>query len=486
MTLPRCLRVTLACALCLALASCSARKPVAHAPAAPLAAYRVTDQDVRVHFTGGEVRIQASYQVQNTGEAPLDEIRVSLRQVNSSAAYDLTLSIDGADVAWQRFENAADRGLHASIPGGWRPQQTRFVILRYAFRSGSQGMAGGAGGFGQTFQLFPGAWSPILLPPQQAGASGGASPAKWSLSVTVPEGMLVHASGAAQEANTRGGEVEQRFEQSGNRMTFVLAGRYRENVVSAEGFAVHFWSSPRTPEDPQLENVCRRIAAGLKALTAELGPRDVSPQSVWVVFGGGMRYILSAPGVTLSGIAPDVILDAGLLADRTGETQCHTDELLAAMWLSWHARPEPQSAILAEQLARHVAQTYTGGCGWQRYRAQDRTEAIRYLLERHAETQKTAAAAERAAVREGMRHEVQGLAMRLFIFALEDAVGREKLRAGIRRLLQANRGASWSAENLRTALEAESRKKLAPLFAQWIDQPAIPASFAAKYRGKKL
>lgn len=487
---PRSLTCAIFCGvLAAALTGCGGRKATAPVVTVPPASYTISDQDVRVHFIGGEVRIQASYQLQNTGETPLDELRISLRQVNSSAAYDLTLSIDGANVAWERFETANDRGLRAKMPGSWQPRQARIAILSYAFRSASQ-MPGNPGYVSETFQLFPAAWSPILLAPQQAGTAAVAAPRKWNLSVKLPAAMLVHASGLAAGGVSREDETEHNFEQAGDNLTFVLAGHYDETLVSSGGFNLRFWNRRYRPRagDPPIKPpafdyspIGVRLAATMKSISSLLGPRDANANSLWIMDGSGVRLILNAPGVALFGIAPDVILDTGMSMDRTGHATCVAEERLASLWLGWIARPELSAAALAERLATHVAQSVPGGCGYSKMGVERREDAIRYVLEQHAQRQKIAAAAERAAVREGMKYEIQALAMRLFVFALEDAVGREKLNAAIARLLRTSRGSSWSAETFRAALEAESRKKLAPLFKKWLEQPAIPADFSAKY-----
>ena len=70
-------------------------------------------------------------------------------------------------------------------------------------------------------------WSPQLLPARGAFATGGVPPPNWLLTVRVPEGFLVHASGRKPKISRSGGEQALRIvQQAKDGYPFVIAGRY--------------------------------------------------------------------------------------------------------------------------------------------------------------------------------------------------------------------------------------------------------------------
>jgi aminopeptidase N len=84
-------------------------------------------------------------------------------------------------------------------------------------------------------------------------------------------------------------------------------------------------------------------------------------------------------------------------------------------------------------------------------------------------------------LQESYRREREGYRMRLLLFALEDAGGRDALHRATRRMLQALRGGTWGRNELRSALEAETGKDLGEFFRVWARPDEIPAAFRAAY-----
>jgi aminopeptidase N len=56
--------------------------------------------------------------------------------------------------------------------------------------------------------------------------------------------------------------------------------------------------------------------------------------------------------------------------------------------------------------------------------------------------------------------------------------GRQR---ALRHLLKAYPGGNWRADDLRSALEQECGKNLAPLFRRWLVDPGIPEDFRGRY-----
>jgi hypothetical protein len=69
----------------------------------------------------------------------------------------------------------------------------------------------------------------------------------------------------------------------------------------------------------------------------------------------------------------------------------------------------------------------------------------------------------------------------LFLFALEDIAGEEKLHRALRRVLTAMAGQEIGSDELRSAIEAESELNLADTFHAWFDYPGLPGEFRSRY-----
>jgi hypothetical protein len=433
-------------------------------------AFRVEKQRVEVRYDDGFVRIRGEYRLRNNGSQPLHGIQVSLSAVNPGAATDLTASVDGAALPWKLVEGSGPRRIEIALPAPWPQKKNRTLVLEYGFRSTLSSTKL------QSFQLLPGSWSPELLPPAGLFGRGGGTPEKWDLHVTVPEGVKVHATGRTRGTRKKGGAVEHRFRQEGQYgLTYVVAGRYEETQVSAEGYRIHFWSAqpPRTP----VAEMGRRLGLTLKAYAEWFGPLGGNLRDVWVMDGAAVRYVLGAQGASRPGLARDTIVAPGLFMQYPGsdeaETYCAADAQLAALWLDWLAHPAPEAAAISDALARHAADALPHGCARQRAGGLTRQETVARLLKSYAAAE---ANYQRATGprRESFLRERDGYRMRLLVYALEERAGRDKLHAALRRMLQALRGSDWGPDELRSAIEGETAQDFAEFFREWLGQPGIP------------
>lgn len=459
MKIPRNLRVTgLLCAT-IGLAACADS-------VAP--GYRIEKQAVAVRYDDHRIQIRAEYRLRNTGNEPLSLLRISLAAVNPGAALDMRASVDGQTVPWQRVEQDGLPALEIRFAAPWPRKARKQLTLEYTFPSGSSRAA-------QAFQLLPGSWSPELLPPPGILSKGGAAPGKWELTVTVPKEMTVHSAGKPRGARKKGDTVAYRFRQEkGHGFTYVVAGNFTEARARAADFTFHFWTL-QPVEAAAAQRIAERLGKTMQQYREWLGPLENDARDVWVMDGSASRYILAGPAGAQPGLAADMIIDPALFVggQARAEGECVADEWLAGMWLYWLARPQAESRLLAENLAKHLAQALPSGCGFRLNHAQGGEEAIRRMRQAFEAANKNYQA-ENGRLKESFRLERDGYFQRLKVFAIEERAGRDALHRALRRVLQALKNDTWGQNELRSALETETGKEWAAFFRAWSNGEKLP------------
>ena len=93
------------------------------------------------------------------------------------------------------------------------------------------------------------------MPARGAFAKGGVPPAKWQMTIRVPQDFLVHASGEKPKKSKSNGEqlvrVTQRLRDG---YPFVVAGRYVSVKFKAEPETVTLWSRAKQNADTLRES----------------------------------------------------------------------------------------------------------------------------------------------------------------------------------------------------------------------------------------
>jgi len=430
--------------------------------------YRIEKQNVAVRYDAGTIHIHAEYRLRNTGSEPLDSLRVSLAAVNPGAALDMRTTVDGTQVTWEHSQQDGLPALAIRFPVAWARRARKQLVLDYSFQQGG-GVAA------PSFQLLPGSWSPELLPPPGMLSKGGAAPKNWDLSVHVPKEMVVHSAGKNRGVKKRGDTVEYRFRQEKSHgFTYVVGGPFQETRVDAGDFVIHFWSL-----QPITHDAARTVAAGLEktleTYRAWLGPLDKDARDIWVMDGSASRYILAGPAGSLPGLAADMIIDPALFVggQARSESYCIADEWLAGIWVNWLAHPEKDARALAENLAKHLAQSLPDGCAYSLYNARSREAAMQQMRQAFARANKYYQD-ENGRLKESFRRERDGYLQRLKVFAIEERAGREPFQRALRRVVQALRGRSWGQNELRSALEAETGQDWAAFFRAWASEDKLP------------
>src|SRR5713226_5636577 len=170
--------------------------------------YTIESQQVHVRFESApepRIRIEAEYLLKNTGNRPLSELELRLpgrRHFHFDeprAAWDATTVTAG--VSTENPRNAL-----IPLPQPWTISARHTLHLSVEYLPASAGET--ALSFsGDAFFMPAEGWSPELLPSRGLFATGGVPPKKWEMSVSVPEGFLVHTSGQQKKDSRRNGEI---------------------------------------------------------------------------------------------------------------------------------------------------------------------------------------------------------------------------------------------------------------------------------------
>jgi hypothetical protein len=206
--------------------------------------YSIESQQVRVQFVPApepRIRIDAEYRLKNTGNQPLSEVELRLpgrRRFHFDeprAAWDATAVTTAA---------ATDNSRNAliALPQPWTKSARHTLHLSVEYLPAAAGETGLS--FSADAFFLPGAgWSPELLPSGGLFATGGVPPKKWEMSVSVPEGFLVHTSGKQKKTARRNGEITVvATQRSNDRYPFVIAGRYNSAQIALGKEKILLWT----------------------------------------------------------------------------------------------------------------------------------------------------------------------------------------------------------------------------------------------------
>jgi hypothetical protein len=447
--------------------------------AAPLGpGYVVQQQEIRVSFLPAQqaIQIAAEYRLQNTGNQPLDSLHVRMPGRRFRPA-SIQVSWDAATLAQNVSpDNPRDRELR--FPELWKIGETH--TLKFSYDIPVAPPSDSSLGFSaDAFYLPAETWAPRLPPARGVFGFGGVPPKQWLLTVSLPEGLLVHASGGKEKRSAKAGLAEYRFTQTAEDLNpFVVAGRYTEfQQTLAPDQKIHVWT--RGKLDPsRLRDSGESLSRTLAAYDALLGARGKSRPPVWIVecpapsgcisqqetgysqLLYGRETARSAEMISQDSVVVDAQLSAGALETSAGPA-------LAAGWLGYGQNPgfyeqqPPMSALPA--FAAALAREASGG-------PVVRSEIISRAL----------AAVPQHAVGDPMADPAVIRAKSLLLFyALRDRVGPDYFQKAIQHMLYARQRRGFNVTDLISALEQESHQTLGPFVRQWIKHPGVPEEFRA-------
>jgi hypothetical protein len=444
--------------------------------------YTIEKQEIRVQFLpepGPRIRIEADYQLRNTGNQPLDKLELRLpgrrrfHYENPTASWDaVTLT------ARDSTENPRNSMITLAEPWTTMARHTLHLSVEYApATAGETGLS-----FTKDAFFLPAqGWSPEFLPPSGLFASGGVPPKKWHLLVTVPDGFQIHTSGAQKKSARRGGELVVRAEQGPkDPYPFVAAGRYSAADFGKGKGKMHLWTS-KPQESARLKDVSDALQRVMAAYDAAFGERGNESGHTWIVecpAVAGCFTNLNPSTVKLLGegeerttsemISQDtMVVD---LSEGTPNLAANLAPSLATTWLGYGQNP----GFYEQQPPLSLLPAFAAATGRDAAVGKDtRVDAIRRALQ---------LIPEKSEPHKPENEEVTRAKSFLFFYALQDQYGREVFRNAVRHMLYARQGRGFELSDLIAAFEQETHTNVAEFVRRWMKRPGVPEEFRARYK----
>jgi len=445
--------------------------------------YAIVKQELSVQFQPNPepiARIEATYQLKNTGNQPLASLELRLPGRRRFHFADPRAEWDKTALT---FEPSPDnpRNVQLKFPQPWKVSSLHTLRLSVEYQRAAADEAV-LSFTPDAFFLPAQGWSPELLPARGIFATGGVPPPKWDLVVQVPDGFLVHTSGhiKRRSKNSRDGraQVLRALQDPKDGYPFVVAGRFSATTLNPGRQTVHLWT--RSPQDADaLSQPSAALVRAIHAYDSMFGHRVQESDDLWIVecpaVTGCFSNSSSAYSKLISGenekaSAEMASIDTVMVDLTAGAPQiAAAAPSLAASWLGYGRSPgffeqdPPLSALPAFAAAR--GREAVGG-------SEARAEIIRRVL--HAiPAQPQPGQAEDTAVLRAKSF--------LFFYGLQDRYGAEVFNAALRHMLEARRGGGFSLDDLIAAFEAESHQDVAPFVRLWMKHPGVPDEFRARY-----
>jgi hypothetical protein len=444
--------------------------------------YTIESQQLRVQLVPApepRIRIEAEYQLKNTGNQPLSELELRLpgrRRFHFDephAAWDQTALVTG--VSEENPRNAL-----ITLPEQWTMSVRHTLHLSVEYlpaAAGERGLSFSA----DAFFLPAEGWSPELLPARGLFATGGVPPKKWEMRVRVPEGFLIHTSGQQAKTSRKDGELMVFAAQRANdHYPFVIAGRYESAQIGGGKEKIILWTH-KAQDAAALRGVSEGLARTMEAYDAAFGARSQDSSTMWIVecpIADGCFTNRNAPTARLMGdenepVSAEMVSQDAMIVDLSRglpKLAVAAAPSLASSWLGYAQNPgyfeqePPLSALPA--FAASVGQEAATG-------ADSRVQTIRRALRLIPE--------KAAAHRPEDSTVVQAKSL-LFFYALQDRYGREVFRKAISHMLDARRERGFELSDLIAALDQESHQNAAEFVRLWMKRPGVPEEFRARYK----
>jgi hypothetical protein len=444
--------------------------------------YTIEKQEIRVHFVADSqpaIRIDAVYHLRNTGNRTLSSLELRLPGRRRFNFADPQADWDGHALTFQT-SSENPRNVMLTFPESWTVSTNHTLRLSVELQTAPPGQF--------NFSFAPDAfflpaegWSPQLLPARGAFATGGVPPDSWLLTVSVPEGFLIHASGHKPKKSRNHGEQEIRLAQRAtDGYPFVIAGRYSATQFNAAQETINLWS--RSPEKAAaLRQPAAALLTASHAYDMMFGKRTHEASQLWMVecpvpdncfttTASNYAQFISAPGSKVS--AEMASSDTVMVDFRSGapDIVAAVAPSLAASWLGYGQNPgffeqvPPLSALPA--FAASTGREAVIG-------SQVRTDTIRRALA--------------AVPPQADPHKPEDVAVLraksvLFFFALQDRYGQDVFNKALSHMLDARRGGGFDLDDLIAAFEQETHQNVAEFVRQWMKHPGVPSDFRVRYQ----
>ena len=444
--------------------------------------YTIEKQQVRVRFAGKpepRIRIEADYQLKNTGNRPLSELELRLPGHRRFHFEQPMVSWGGAALVPETSaENPRDAQLTFHEPWPVSSRQTLRLSVEYlAANPGEPNLS-----FSEDAFFLPAAgWSPELLPARGLFATGGVPPKVWELLVAVPEGFQIHTSGREKKTARKSGELTVLAEQgTKDPHPFVVAGRYSSTQIGRGKEKMHLWTRQQQ-DSAGVREASDALARVIAAYDASFGERSKESSQTWIVecpVAAGCFTKLTASTAKLLGeeenerITAEMISQDTMMVDLSSgapKLAAAAAPSLAASWLGYAQNPGYYEQALPLALFPAFAASIGGDAAEG---GDTRSETIRNAL--------------RLIPTDGKPHQAEDAAVLraksfLFFYGLQDRYGREVFRKATEHMLYARRERGFKIDDLIAAFEQETHQNVAEFVRHWMKRPGVPEEFRARY-----
>ena len=445
--------------------------------------YTIEKQQIQLRFVTEpepRIRIEADYQLKNTGNRPLHELELRLpgrrrfHYENPSAQWDSTA------LAFAESPNNL-RNVLFTLSEPWTVSSRHTLRLAVEFSPPPEGEP--ALSFSSDAFFLPAAgWSPELLPPGGLFASGGAPPKVWELLVAVPDGFQIHTSGLQKKSAQRNGELSIQAEQSHkDPYPFVIAGRYNAAQIGKGKENIHLWTRQQQ-DSAGLREASEAFLRVAEAYDASFGERSRESEQTWIVECPVIANCftnLNPMTAKLLGeeeneqATAEMISQDTMVMDFSGGTPklaASAAPSLAASRLGYGQNP----AFFEQGPPLSLLPAFAASIGREGAGLESREETIRNALRSIPANAKPDQAESPAAERAKSF---------LFFYALQDRYGREAFRKATEHMLYARRRRGFELSDLIAAFEQETHQNVAEFVRMWLKHPGVPEDFRGRYEG---
>ena len=437
-----------------------------------------------MHFVASpepRLAVRCTYQLVNSGNQPLTGIRLVVPTAESFHRTATTAEWNGQSVGIQVVSAAkpVDTGdtIELRWNDPWTPRQKRTLVLTYELSTGFH-LGSYLAVSPDTFFAYPESWNPKFLPPKNLFGKGGEPPKKWRLSVRVPSGFLVHASGAAGKRSTQGGEWVYSFDQHLRDFSpFAAGGKYVEQEFHSNGERVLFWTL-KAVDPAAAQNAATSIASRAHYYETQYGNGAKGDRTIRL-----LECIVPVQTFGCGALPETVFVHQAWIA-RGLKDKKFFDDINFELAYTWfggvaHVRFD-QFPLPMDAVASYV--------GWEAQAVEEGNEArmkrVGWLLadfDKHAANCKERIILPLPAGTHGCSYSSAWSKSGLLLFAIEDKIGRENLHKALKQMIQARRGQDFSLEDLIAALEEETHQPQSEFVRKWLKHPGIPEDFRARY-----
>jgi hypothetical protein len=450
--------------------------------------YHFADRQTEIRVSSnspGHIHLHVVDELSNNGDRPMHSLEVRLPETPSFGEKNMRVLIESTEVSPVRSSRVDPRMMSEPFNPAWMQNEKRKIVTEWELTP--EGLPRGTiAASTDGFFIADETALPLWQTPNGVFAVGGTKPAQELLAVFAPPDFRVLAPGKPLKITREGDQVAQRYliNPGIDFVTYVVAGRYLEQVIHSRQGDVQFWTFRRF-DDPAVKTMADRLSSSMKTFTEFFGPASIGKTATRVV-----ESPVQLPAeFGVSDVAGGASFPQGVLLDSQAYQQGIASEAvlqlseyeLARTWFGWLVRPRPEAQIL---MGRSVG--LFGLVVAAEGRGQDqRRRMILSLIDRFDETRATAPdkrLMEPPAGYSRAERMSAGYRGALFFVALEDLCGHDNLRAALRDIIRTRASSNTGYEELRSALETASQKDLADMFRAWLIQSGIPADFRARYQ----